>query len=99
MNSNIVSLIAKVNGVECIIDFHPIALTNFYFKIITKNLADKFAVIVSRIIFPNQNGFIKGRNVKVCICIIFEAINLLSKKVKGDNVVIKIDITKDFFIP
>jgi len=43
-----------------------------------------------------QNGFIKGRQIKDCICIPFEAINMLSKSAKGSNISIKIDIYKAF---
>jgi len=47
-------------------------------------------MISSRIIFLNQNGFIKSRSVKYYIS--YEV--LISKEVKDGNVAIKIDITK-----
>jgi len=51
MNLNVVFLILKIYGTECIV--------NFCFKIIEKNLVDRFVMIDSIIIFPNQNYFIK----------------------------------------
>jgi len=95
MHLNIVFLIPKVNATDRITDSCPISMANFLFKIITKILVDKLMVITSRIISLSQNDFIKGRSVKDCICITFEA-NVLSKKVNDGNIAIKIDIIKAF---
>jgi len=48
------------------------------------------------IILEEQRGFIKGRNIKDCICLTSEAVNLLSKKTYGGNIACKIDISKAF---
>jgi len=48
------------------------------------------------IISPNQYGFVKGRQIHDCIGIAYEAINMLSKKVRGRNVIYKVDIHKVF---
>ena len=58
MNSNVVSLIPKVQGADSIKDYRPIAVVNFKFKIISKILADRLALVVARIISPNQYGFV-----------------------------------------
>jgi len=52
--------------------------------------------VAARIISPKQYGFVQGRQIKDCIGIAFEAINLLSKKVHGGNVAYKVDIHKTF---
>ncbi|XP_019433073.1 PREDICTED: uncharacterized protein LOC109339968 [Lupinus angustifolius] len=96
MNSNSIILILKPSNAERIEDYRPIALANFQFKIITKVLADRLASIAARIFSPNQRGFIKDRNIKDCICIASEAINLLEHKTFGGNLAIKLDITKAF---
>jgi len=56
------------------------------FKIISKILADRLALVVARVISPNQYGFVHGRQIQDCIGIASEAINMLSKKVRGGNV-------------
>jgi len=56
MNSNVVSLIPK--GADSIKDYRPIAVANFKFKIISKILADRLALVATRIISPNQYGFV-----------------------------------------
>lgn len=81
---------------ENIKDFRPIDVANFRFKIISKILADRLAHITSKIVSPNQNGFIKGRQIKDCLCVTSKAINLLPKIVIGGDVAVKIDISKAF---
>jgi len=42
---------------------------------------DRLALVVARIISPNQYGFVQGRQIHDCIGIAYEPINTLSKKV------------------
>ncbi|XP_068483388.1 uncharacterized protein [Phaseolus vulgaris] len=86
MNSNVVSLIPKVQGVDSIKDYRLIVVANFKFKIISKMLADRLALVAARIISPNQYGFVQGRQIQDCIGIASDVINLLSKKVRGEEV-------------
>ncbi|XP_019432112.1 PREDICTED: uncharacterized protein LOC109339158 [Lupinus angustifolius] len=79
------------------LDFRPIALANFQFKIITKVLADRLATIAPKIISKQQRGFIKDRHIHDCISITSEAINLLDHKTFGGNLAIKLDVKKAFY--
>jgi len=67
MNSNTVSLIPKIQGVASIKYFRPIDVANFKFKIISKILKDRLAMVASKIISSNQYGFVKGRQSQDCI--------------------------------
>jgi len=96
MNSKVVSLIPNTKGVESIKDFRPIVVANFKFKIISKILADRLAIMAAKIISPSQYGFVQGRQIHDCIAIAFEAINIFSKKVKRGNATYKVDIHKAF---
>jgi len=96
MNSNLLILVPKVPGADKLELFRPIALANFQFKIITKILADRLGVIASRIVCPQQRGFIPGRQALDCILLAFEAVNLLGHKSFGGNMAIKIYISKAF---
>ncbi|MCI11700.1 RNA-directed DNA polymerase (Reverse transcriptase), partial [Trifolium medium] len=71
-------------------------MANFKFKIISKILADRLAQILPNIISKEQRGFIKGRQIRDCICLTSEAINMLHKKSFGGNLTVKIDIAKAF---
>jgi len=83
LNSNTIILIPKVKGATSMGDFWPIALANFQFKIITKILADRLASITSRIISPNQQGFIRDKHISDCVILASEAINVLDRKQFG----------------
>ncbi|CAL0318886.1 unnamed protein product [Lupinus luteus] len=67
LNSNYVVLIPKSANADKMDDFRPIALANFQFKIISKILADRLAIIAARIVSPQQKCFIKNRHIQDCI--------------------------------
>jgi hypothetical protein len=71
-------------------------MANFKFKILSKILADRLAQVLPEIISKEQRGFIKGSQIKECICLTSEAINMLHNKSFGGNLAIKIDIAKAF---
>ncbi|MCI07528.1 RNA-directed DNA polymerase (Reverse transcriptase), partial [Trifolium medium] len=87
-NANIVVLIPKTPDVDSVSQFRPITLANFKFKIISKILTDRLAQILPSIISTEQRGFIKGRQIKDCICLTSEGINLLHLKFFGDDVMV-----------
>ena len=95
-NSNNIFLIPKTNNAASVGDYRPIAIANFKFKIISKILADRLTKIMPVIASVQQRGFIKGRSIKDCICLTYEAINLLNKKTFGGNFALKVDIDKAF---
>ena len=95
-NSNTLILIPKHPNADSVEQFRSIAMANFKFKVISKIIADRLASILPSIVSSNQKGFIKGRNIKDCLCLASEAINLLDKKAYGGNLALKIDITKAF---
>lgn len=95
-NANTLILIPKHQNADSVEQYRPIALANFKFKIISKIIADRLAQILPSIISKEQRGFIKGRNIRDCIGLASEAINLLDKKVFGGNLALKIDISKTF---
>jgi len=95
-NANTLVLIPKIPNADKIEHYRPIALANFKFKIISKVLADRLAGILPFIICKEQRGFVKGRNIRDCITLASEAINVLDKKSFGGNLALKIDVSKAF---
>jgi hypothetical protein len=95
-NANSLILIPKNPNADTVDQFRPIALTNFKFKIISKVIADRLANILPTIVSEEQRGFIKGRNIKDCIALASEVINVLDKKSFGGNLALKIDVSKAF---
>lgn len=95
-NSNVLILIPKLADSDNILDFRPIALANFSFKIISRILADRLGPIAAKIVSPNQSAFIQGRSIADPIILTSECVNLLDNKCKSGNVAIKFDIRKAF---
>ena len=95
-NSNTLILIPKSSNADSIDQYRPIALANFKFKIITKVLADRLSQILPNLISKEQRGFIRGRNIKDCIALTSEAINVLDTRCFGGNLALKIDVSKAF---
>lgn len=85
-----------IHDADSLDKFRPIALSNFKFKIISKIVADCLASFMPILISKEQNGFIRGRNIKDCICLALEAFNTLDKKSFGGNLAIKLDVNKAF---
>ena len=94
-NANTLILIPKTPNVD-IDQYRPLALSNFKFKIILKVLAYSLSQFLPNLISKEQRGFIKGRNLKDCIALTSEAINVLDKKSFGWNLAMKIDVSKAF---
>jgi hypothetical protein len=95
-NANTLILIPKHSNADSVDQYRPIAMANFKFKVISKIIADRLTSILPEIISSNQKGFIKGRNIKDCLCLASETINILDKKSSGGNLALKIDIKKAF---
>lgn len=96
LNSSNMVLLPKVSTASAIGHYRPIVLSNFLFKVVTKILANRLALIVSRIVSPEQFGFIQGRNIQHCIAGAFECVNILSSRTQFGNFAMKIDIKKAF---
>jgi len=58
MNSNIITLIPKVDNVNRSSDFRHIVLANFWFKIISEVLPERLVSITSTVISIDQNGLV-----------------------------------------
>jgi len=58
-----ITLLYKKKDRQRIENYRPITLTNTDYKIYTKTIADKLGKIAHKIIYPNQAGFIPGRNI------------------------------------
>lgn len=96
LNANVVVLIPKFKGADRIEDFRPIALANFQFKIITKVLADRLALVAPMIFSTQQRGFVRERHIQECIRTASEVINMPDHKVFWGNLALKLDIKKVF---
>lgn len=78
-NRTFISLIPKSHNPESIRDFRPIGLCNTVYKIIAKILVNRLLPFINSWISPNQNGFIKGRQIADNIILTSELMNYIYK--------------------
>lgn len=95
LNFAILTLIPKVPGADLVSQFHPIALINVIFKIVSKAFAYRLDPIAHKTISLNQTSFIKGRNLLEGPLALIEIVHEpRSKKLGG--ILLKLDFDKAY---
>ena len=61
-NSSFLALIPKEVNPSSFDRFRPISLCNVSYKILAKLLANRFKLLLGKLISPLQGGFVKGRH-------------------------------------
>ncbi|XP_071917289.1 uncharacterized protein [Coffea arabica] len=89
-------LLPKVENPQDFKHFRPISLCNFTNKIISKLLSARLAMILPRIISPQQSGFVQGRQITDNFLLAQELVADIGKSNRGGNVVIKLDMMKAY---
>ncbi|XP_059315388.1 uncharacterized protein LOC132065996 [Lycium ferocissimum] len=89
-------LLPKKNVVESFSDMRPISLSNFINKVISRVVHDRLDKLPTRVISPNQSGFVKGRNIIENVLLTQEIVTDIRKRGKPANVIIKLDMTKAY---
>ena len=95
INATFLTLIPKKANANEVRDFRPIALVGSIYKIVAKVLANHFCTVLSGIISPTQNAFVKGRQISDSILIANECIDSrLQAAIPG--VLCKLDVEKAY---
>ncbi|XP_060202996.1 uncharacterized protein LOC132631439 [Lycium barbarum] len=90
------ALISKIDTSTSFSELRPISLSNFTNKIISKILAIRLNHFFPKLISENQSGFVTGRSITDNVMLTQEIIHGISKKNKGGNVVLKLDMAKSY---
>lgn len=69
----------------------------FFNKLIYKILAKRICVLLNKIPSPNQTSFIKDRAISNNILLAQELVHYLDFKVRGGNLLFKINISKAYY--
>lgn len=96
IKSTMLILLLKVETPAAYRDFRPISLSSFVSKIVTKIMANRFALILSQVIDEEQFGFVKGRHIHESIALAQEMVGDIDRKIEGGNIILKFDMSKAY---
>lgn len=89
-------LIPQKKNVNSFEDLRPINLSNFINRVISRLIHERIVHLLPGIIYPNQTGFIKGRNITENVLLAQEIIRNINIKNKNHNMVVKLDMAKTY---
>jgi hypothetical protein len=93
LNFGIITLLPKNKEAKQIQQYRPICLLNVSFKVFTKVMANRIALVAQKVIRPSQTAFLKGRNIMEGAIILHETLHEMHKK-KSNGVILKLDFEK-----
>ena len=95
LKSTFIVLIPKIENLDTVEDFIPISLCNITYKVVSKIIFQRIKKVLSKIILPEQFGFLENRHIHEAIRVAQEGMHGIKiKKIKG--AILKIDLSKDF---
>lgn len=92
----LIVLLPKSDSPNIFADFRPISLCNFFNKIFTRILCMRLKPFLSGLISEEQTAFIPGRDISDNILLAQEVLQHLDKRVRGHNILFKLDMMKAF---
>ena len=63
LNTTFLMLIPKKGGAEDLGDFRPISLLGGLYKLMDKVLANRLKKVIGKVVSPDQNAFVMGRQI------------------------------------
>lgn len=89
-------LLPKKDFPQYFSNLRPITFSNFLNKIISRLVHDRMEVLLPRLISQNQSRFVKGRNITKNVLLAQEIVTDIRLRGKPDNVIIKLDMAKEY---
>nr|GFB23573.1 RNA-directed DNA polymerase, eukaryota [Tanacetum cinerariifolium] len=94
-NSSFVALIPKVADAKFVNDFRPISLIGSVYKVVTKILANRFALVIAGLVFDTQSAFVANRQILDGPFILNEILHWCKRK-KKQSMFFKVDFAKAY---
>lgn len=96
-NRTLICLIPKVENLEELTQFRPIALCNVLIKVVSNVLANRLQLVISKLVGGFQSSFVLGWLTSDNIVAAQEIIHTLRRrKSRKDNMVVKLDLEKTY---
>ena len=89
-------LIPKRESPQTFSDFRLISVCTFIIKVFTKILYNRLKAVLPSIISLEQSTFVQGREMSDNILLAQELVVAIDKRVRGHNVILKLDMMKAF---
>nr|GEX76094.1 RNA-directed DNA polymerase, eukaryota [Tanacetum cinerariifolium] len=94
-NSSFIALIPKVTDTKFVTDFWPVSLIGSVYKVVTKILANRLAMVISDLVSNTQSAFIAGRQIHDGPFILNEVLAGCKRK-KKQAIIFKVDFAKAY---
>nr|GEZ88325.1 RNA-directed DNA polymerase, eukaryota, reverse transcriptase zinc-binding domain protein [Tanacetum cinerariifolium] len=94
-NSSFVALISKITDAKFVNDFRPISLIGSVYKVVTKVLANRLALVISDLISDTQSAFVANRQILDGPFILNELLHWCKRK-KKQVMFFKVDFAKAY---
>ena len=91
----VLTLLHKGGGREDIKNWRPLTLLNWDYKIISKLLAERLKNVLTKLIHPDQKGFVKGRNISEANRMIQDIIQYADEE-NEEGIIVFLDQQKAF---
>jgi hypothetical protein len=95
LNFGIITLLPKEKEAKQIQQFKPICLLNESFKIVTKVMTNRMALVAQKILRPYKTTFMSGRKTMDGAIILHETIHEMRRN-KLDSVILNLDFEKAY---
>ena len=93
LNNTFLVLLPKKGEAEELGDFRPISLLGGLYKLLAKVLANRIKKVIGKVVSPDQNAFVMGRQILEASLIANEVIDSWQKR--GEKgLICKLDIEK-----
>lgn len=89
-------LIPKVPNPHSFNKFRPVSLCSMVVKIFLKIITTQLSWFINKVVSYQEGAFVLGKNIYENIYLAQEMVNSLNRKMVGDNMMIKIDMSKAY---